>query len=253
VSEKAMHSDIAEYALRLGDDALILGQRLCEWSSTAPMLEEDIAIANVALDYFGRARMLLQYAGSLSGRTEDQLAFQRDSAEFKNLLLVEQPRGDFAFSMIKQYLLDEFELLYFARLCTSADATLAAIAAKTLKEIKYHQRRSFQWLQRLGLGTAESHTRAQSAIDQLWGYTAEFFALDEVEQRLVSAAIAVDRTELEAAWNAVVRASLEGAQFSIPENGWRASGGRRGVHSEHLGHMLAEMQFLQRAYPGLEW
>lgn len=251
--EQAMPSDIAEYALRLGDDALILGQRLCEWSSNAPMLEEDIAIANVALDYFGRARMLLQYAGSLSGQTEDQLAFLRDSAEFRNLLLVELPRGDFAFSMVKQYLLDEFELRYFAELCASADATLAAIAAKTLKEIKYHQRRSAQWMQRLGLGTAESHQRAQSAIDQLWGYTAEFFAVDEVEERLVQAGVAVDRTALEAEWREVVQASLEGARFCLPDDGWQASGGRSGIHTEHLGHMLAEMQFLQRAYPGLEW
>ena len=165
------NDDIAEYALGLGDDALILGQRLCEWCADAPLLEEDIAIANVGLDYLGRARMLLQYAGEKLGKTEDELAFLRDAPEFKNLLIVELPRGDFAFSQVRHYLLDEFEHLFFAQLTQSQDPTLAGIAGKTAKEVRYHLRRSTEWMHRFALGTDESKTRAQQALDELLGAT----------------------------------------------------------------------------------
>ncbi len=253
MGDEKLNNQIAEYALRLGDDALVFGQRLCEWCADAPTLEEDIAISNVGLDYLGRARMALQYAGKTLGRTEDELAFLRDSGEFRNLLLVELPRGDFAFSMVRQYLLDEFELLFFAQLCKSKDDTLGAIAAKTVKEVRYHQRRSANWMQRLGLGTQESQARTQAAIDQLWGYMPELFEMDELEASLLQAGIAVDRVELHSKWLDIVSAQFASANLQVPESDWQVVGGRKGVHTEHLGHMLGEMQFLQRAYPGLEW
>ncbi len=246
-------SDIAEYALRLGDDALIHGQRLCEWCADAPFLEEDIAIANAGLDYLGRARMLLQYAGSILGRSEDELAFLRDAPEFRNLLIVELPRGDFAFATVRQYLLDEYELLFFEALTNSSDETLAAIAAKAIKEVRYHQRRSVEWMRRLGLGTEESNRRTQAALDELWGYVPEFFDADELEDRLVADGIGVDRSALEVVWRDRVGDLVDEVELSLPGDEWQVSGGRRGVHTEHLGHILGEMQFMQRAYPGLEW
>ena len=246
-------SELVEYTLRLGDDALIHAQRLCEWCAAAPMLEEDIAIANVGLDYLGRARMLLQYAGELSGRTEDELAFTRDSGEFRNLLLVELPRGDFAFSMVRQYLLDEYEVLFFTELVNSTDQRLSEIAQKSLKEVRYHLRRSAEWLRRLGLGTQESKHRAQNALDECWGYVAELFERDDLEAALIEQGIAVDRSLLEAAWRENVGKTLAEAELTQPGDEWRQTGGRSGVHTEHLGHMLGDMQFMQRAYPGLEW
>ena len=246
-------TDQATYAIRLGDDALVLGQRMCEWVAAAPTLEEDIALANVGLDYFGRARMALGYAGSLLGQSEDELAFRRDSDAFTNLLMVELPIGDFAFSMVRHYLLDEYEMLFFAELVNSADTTLAGIAAKTIKEVAYHQRRSREWMRRLGLGTEESNRRTQAALHELWGYTDEFFQLDELEERLVKQQIAVDRTQLRGSWRASVTDLITAVDLQVPDDGWQVSGGRAGVHTEHLGHMLSEMQFLQRAYPGLQW
>ncbi|NKB98757.1 MAG: phenylacetate-CoA oxygenase subunit PaaC [Pseudomonadales bacterium] len=245
--------DIAEYALRLGDDALILSQRLGEWCADAPTLEEDIALSNVALDYLGRARMLLQHAGSLLDKSEDELAFFRDGPQFKNLLLVELPRGDFAFTMVRQYLLDEYELLYFSALSESGDETIAAIAAKTIKEVRFHQRRSREWMRRLGLGTAESNKRAQVALASTWGYVAEFFAMDEVEGRLLSSGVAVDRGLLEGEWRTSVSGLLSQVELTQPSDDWRQVGGRQGIHTEHLGHMLGEMQIVQRTYPGLDW
>ena len=245
--------DVARYARRLGDDALVLGQRLCEWCSNAPALEEDLAISNTALDYLGRARMFYSYAGELLGRTEDELAFMRAEREFENLLLVELPRGDFAFSMIRQYVLDQFEHGFFAQLAGSSDETLAAIAGKARKEVAYHLRRSGEWLQRLGLGTEESNRRAQTALDELWGYVDELFEMDDLERSLAAQGIAVERAELEGRWRADVGAAVLAAGLKVPDTAWRVRGGREGVHTEHLGHMLTEMQYLQRAYPGLSW
>lgn len=244
---------LAQYALRLGDDALVLGQRLCEWCACAPILEEDIAIANVGLDYFGRARMALQYAGSLLGKSEDELAFLRDANAFTNLLMVELPVGDFAFSMVRHYLLDEFEILFFAQLARSEDPTLAAIAAKSNKEVAYHFRRSRQWMRRLALGTGESKQRTQRAVDELWGYVDELFAMDELEESLVAQGIAVDRATLKDSWHRQVTELFAELAIELPGQDWQVSGGRQGVHTEHLGRMLSEMQFLQRAYPGLDW
>ncbi len=246
-------SDIGLYARRLGDDALILGQRLCQWCSNAPVLEEDLALANTALDYLGRARLLLSYAGSFSGKTEDELAFLRGEREFENLLLVELPNGDFAFSMARQYLLDVFERGFFAALAASADEQLAAIAGKAGKEVSYHVRRSGEWLRRLGLGTEESNARTQVALDELWGYTAELFEMDPLEERLVAAGVAVDRRTLEADWRAEVTRAITEASLQVPETAWSVRGGREGVHTEYLGHILSELQYLQRAHPGLSW
>ena len=245
--------EISKYAVRLGDDALITAQRLCEWSSRAPTLEEDLALANVGLDYLGRARMLYSYAGELLGKTEDQLAYLRDAREFENAMIAELPCGDFAFTMVRQYLLDEFESRFFTALTNSTDARLAAIAQKTVKEVRYHLRRSWEWMKRLGLGTAESNDRSQQALDELWGYVDELFEMDALEKALMTSGVAVDKATLRADWDAVVKATLLAVGLSAPSHDWQVRGGRSGVHTEHLGHLLTELQFLQRAYPGLAW
>ncbi len=243
----------ATYALRMADDALITAQRLCEWSSRAPTLEEDLALANVGLDYLGRARMCYDYAGRMLDKTEDQLAYLRDAREFSNALLFELPRGDFAFTMVRQYLADEFELLFFAALRESVESEFAAIAEKTLKEVAYHQRRSYQWMLRLGLGTVDSRRRTQTALDELWGYVGELFEMDSMEADLVGNSVAVDKAALRAKWDQAVSSTLEESSLNTPDHGWQVTGGREGLHTEHLGHLLGEMQFLQRAYPGLAW
>lgn len=245
--------ELADYVLRLGDDALVTSQRLCEWCAQAPFLEEDIALANIGLDYLGRARLLLQYAGELLGRSEDDLAYQRDGHEFRNLLMVELPRGDFAFTMVRQYLLDEYERSYFTDLQHSSDERLAAIAGKAVKEVSYHHRRSAEWMRRLGLGTDESNARSQVALNELWAFVAEFFVMDDVEKSLVVRGVAVDRVTLKSTWSAGVEALLSEANLTVPEYDPYQTGGRQGVHTEYLGHLLTEMQTLQRRYPGLEW
>jgi len=246
---------IREYAVRLGDDALVIGHRLSEWCSNGPFLEEDLALTNVALDFIGRARMFYSYAAELSDEecTEDTFAYTRDSRDFTNLLLLELPRGDFGFTCIRQYLADEFGMAFMQALTKSADPQLAAIAAKAVKECQYHLRRSRDWVLRLGDGTEESNQRCQSALDDLWGYTHELFEMDELEQGLVEAGIAVDVTALKAGWDAAVAATMAEATLVIPEASWAIRGGRQGVHTESHGHMLSDLQFVQRAYPGLEW
>ena len=246
---------VKQYAIRLGDDALVLGHRLSEWCSYGPFLEEDLALTNVALDFIGRARMFYGYAAELAadGSTEDTYAYTRDCRDFGNLLIHELPRGDFAFSMARQYLVDAYTLAYMEALQQSADPTLAAIADKVVKESRYHLRRSRDWVLRLGDGTAESHQRMQRALDDLWGYTPELFAQDELEQSLAAAGIAVDAAALRPAWERAVTGTLAEATLQVPAGGWEVSGGRQGIHTESLGHMLSELQFMQRAYPGLEW
>ncbi|MCB1619733.1 MAG: phenylacetate-CoA oxygenase subunit PaaC [Thiothrix sp.] len=243
------------YAVRLGDDALILGHRLSEWTSRAPFLEEDLALQNVALDYIGRARMFYGYAAELSadGRTEDDFAYLRDARQFSNLLIHELPRGDFAFTMARQLLTDVFSSLYLEQLLRSTDATLAGIAAKAAKETRYHLRRSREWALRLGDGTDESHARMVRAIDELWGYTHELFELDALEQQLADAGIGVDNAALRPAWLKQVSAILTEATLRVPEDSWVVRGGRTGYHTENLGHILSEMQSVHRAYPGVSW
>jgi len=247
--------DRLDYALRLGDDAVVLGQRLSEWCSNAPFLEEDLALANTALDFIGRARLYYGYAAELAGdgRDEDDFAYLRDQREFRNLLLCELPRGDFAFSMARQFFIDVYNLLYLDRLSGSADERLAAIAAKALKESRYHLRRSRDWMLRLGDGTDESQRRLQRAVDELWGFTHELFEPDALEQRLAQAGIAVDASALRDDWRRQVLALLAEARMQAPDDDWAVKGGREGYHTEHLGHLLTEMQSLHRAYPGCKW
>lgn len=246
---------VADYAIRLGDDALILGHRLSEWCSRGPFMEEDLALTNVALDYLGRARMFLGYGAQLRGGecTEDTLAYLRDCREFTNLLINELPRGDFAFTMVRQYLLDEHALLFLDAMRHSSDPELAAIAAKALKETQYHQRRSREWMLRLGDGTEESQRRLQQALEDIWGYVPELFAMDALERELADAGIAVDREALAGPWREAVQATFAETEVTLPADDWQVEGGRTGYHTEHLGHLLSELQFLQRAYPGLQW
>lgn len=255
MSSNQQRRDTVDYATALGDDALVLGQRLAEWCSNAPFLEEDLALANVSLDFIGRARMFYAYAAEHegAGRSEDQVAFLRDCREYRNLLIHELPIGDFAFSMVRQFLVDAFNLVFLEALERSRDATLAAIAGKALKETRYHLRRSHDWMLRLGDGTDESHARMQEALEQIWGYIPELFEMTPLETRLAAAGIAVDRAALRAGWQASVEAVIAEATLERPSASWQVTGGREGVHTEHLGHLLSELQFMQRAYPGLQW
>lgn len=248
-------SSLFKYVLSLADDALVLGHRLSEWSNQAPMLEEDIALSNLALDLIGQARLLYTYAGEVEGkgRGEDDLAYLRDEHAFANLLLVEQPNGDFAATMVRQLLFAAFMHPYYQALQRSADVRLAEIAAKAVKEMAYHVRHAAEWVIRLGDGTDESHSRAAAALDELWMYTGELFAMDEGERALAKASIAVDRETIRPAWNATIDRVLAEATLARPADRWMQTGGRAGRHGEHLGHLLAEMQVLHRAHPGATW
>lgn len=244
-----------EYIKRIGDDSLILGHRLSEWCGHGPILEEDIAMTNIALDLIGQATHFLSYAGKVEGlnRDEDMLAFLRYEHEYVNTLLVEQPNGDFAMTMMRQFLFDAFRKPFFELLQFSADKQLAAIAEKSLKETKYHLKHSSEWVIRLGDGTDESHERAQQALDTLWRYTHELFITDEVELQLVNQNISPDLNLVQAEWDKTVKHVLEEATLQIPTNNWKQEGGRKGKHTEHLGYILTELQYMQRTYPAMEW
>ena len=243
------------YAVHLGDTSLILAQRLGEWVGHAPALEEDLALANIALDLLGQARYLLSYAGEIEsqGRGEDELALLRDPSDFANLTLVEQPNGDFAHTIVRQFLIDAWQLELFEQLQTSQDARLAALAEKALKETRYHFRFSAGWMVRLGDGTEESHLRMQTALDALWRFTAEMFASDATDEAATAAGIAPAPASLRAAWSANVDRVLNEATLRRPADVEYRWHGKRHEHSEHLGHLLAEMQFMQRAHPGAKW
>jgi ring-1,2-phenylacetyl-CoA epoxidase subunit PaaC len=249
------HSPTVDYLLRLGDNCLVLGHRLSEWVGHGPILEEDLALGNVALDLLGQARLWLTLAGDIEGRgrDEDRLAYFRDAGEYRNVLLVEQPNGDYATTTARQFYFDAFHHLLLQRLAGVADRRVGDIAAKALKEVDYHLRRSCDWVVRLGDGTEESHVRMQSAIDALWYYAGEMFERDAVDESAVASGIGVDPSLLQADWHTNVAAILDAATLTMPAPGWHQRGGKRGVHSEHLGYLLAEMQFLQRAYPGATW
>jgi len=246
---------LLNYCISLGDDSLTLGHRLSEWCSNGPFLEEDLALTNVALDFIGRARMFYGYAAEIEGkgRSEDDLAYLRDCREYRNFLINELPNGDFAFTMSRQLMVDIFDMGFFEALMQSSDTRLSAIAAKAIKESRYHLRRSQDWIIRLGDGTTESHERTQRAFNELWGYTAELFEAPKEEQQLIDAGIAVDRVALKATWMSAMRAILKQATLELPAQDWAIGGGREGQHTEHLGFLLAELQFLQRAYPGQQW
>jgi ring-1,2-phenylacetyl-CoA epoxidase subunit PaaC len=243
------------YVLRLADTSLVLGQRLGEWVGHAPALEEDLGLANISLDLIGQARLLLTYAAELEGRgrNEDDLAMSRDQSDYLNLALVEQPNGDFGRTIVRQFLLDAFQMELYEALQHSKDGRLAEIAARALKETRYHLRYSSSWLIRLGDGTEESHRRVQEALDDLWRFTREFFAADEVDEEMKRAGIAPSLPELEPRWSARVDEVLNEATLKRPANIRYKWHGKRGEHTEHLGYLLAEMQFLHRAYPGASW
>ena len=253
--DRALNEALLRYVLRLGDTSLVLGQRLGEWVGHAPTLEEDLGLANLALDLIGQARLLLTYAGEIEDRErdEDALAYLRDAPEYFNLALVEQPNGDFGCTIVRQWLIDAWQLEIYGGLQESTDSRLAAIAAKALKETRYHYRFSSGWLVRLGDGTADSHERVQRAVDELWRFTGELFAPDEVDERMASAAIAPSLIPGEARWSAHVDEDLRTATLQRPAAQPYPWHGKRGAHSEHLGYVLAEMQHLQRTYPGARW
>ena len=244
-----------EYLLRLADDRLVLGHRLSEWCGHAPILEEDIALANIALDLVGQASMLLKLAGEIEGkgRSEDTLAYFRDAIEFRNAQLVELPNGDFAVTIVRQFLFDVWDVLVLERLTSASNESLAGIASKALKEAKYHLRHSAEWVRMLGDGTAESHTRAQRALDDLWPYTSELFLADDIDRAAVAAGVGVDVEALRARWRETVDRVMAEARLTIPKDGFAPRGGRIGRHTEHLGRMLADMQSLARAHPGASW
>jgi ring-1,2-phenylacetyl-CoA epoxidase subunit PaaC len=249
------HSDtIASYSLRLGDSSLILAQRLCEWCGHAPELEIDLALANIGLDLLGQGRHLLSYAAQRLGEgDEDTLAFGRDERQYSNLLLVEQPNGDFSDTLVRQYLMDAWHVALYERLIHSRDETLSAIAARAIKEVRYHLRFSRGWLIRLGNGTELSHTKMQQALDELWRFSGELFQADPLETELAEQGIAVDSRTLQSPWRQEVEQGLRKAGLREPDEAGYRTGGRAGLHSEHLGPLLAEMQYLQRSYPGLSW
>ena len=243
------------YTLRLADNALINGQRLSEWCGHGPILEQDMALTNIALDFMGQARSLFQYAAEVEGkgRTEDDLAFLRDVWDFRNVLLLEQPNGDFAHTVCRQFLFDVYNYYFYVELKKSKDQQLAAIAEKSLKEVTYHLRWSSEWMIRLGDGTELSHDKIQKALDKLWAFTGELMTTDETDQIVIDAGIAEDLEKIKPLWSERVKQILAEATLVQPQVNWMQSGGKQGKHTEHLGFILADMQYLQRAYPGQEW
>ncbi|MGI8893035.1 MAG: 1,2-phenylacetyl-CoA epoxidase subunit PaaC [Bacteroidia bacterium] len=245
------------YSLKLGDNALVLGHRLSEWCGHGPVLEEDIALSNIALDLVGQARAFLTYAAEVEGKgkTEDDLAFHRDIMQFRNHMLAEQPNHDFAFTIIRQLLHSNYSYLLYKKLKESKDATISAIAEKALKEVTYHLRHAGEWTLRMGDGTEESNQRAQNAINDLWMFTDELFINSDFEKELITKKIAVDNLSLEDEWKKTIRDLLLRAKLNMPDsnNIKMASGSNKGRHTEHLGHLLADMQFLPRAYPQAKW
>jgi ring-1,2-phenylacetyl-CoA epoxidase subunit PaaC len=254
-SIKVTESPLVLYTLRRADDALILGHRVSEWCGHAPMLEEEMALANMGLDLIGQARELYSYAAQVegAGNDEDKLAYLREERQYRNLLLVEQPNGDFARTVARQFFYSAFADPYWRAMMASKDATLAAIAAKSEKESAYHLRHSSEWMIRLGDGTDESHRRAQMAIDDLWAFTGELFHSDEGDTALISSGIAIDPESLRGRWMETVSHVLHEATLKLPANVWMQKGGRSGEHTEHLGHLLSELQSMQRTFPGATW
>ena len=250
-----MSASLFEYLLRLGDDRLVLGHRNAEWCGHGPILEEDIAIANIALDLTGQAQLFLDLAGKAEGegRNADGLAYWRDETEFRNLQLVELPKGDFAFTVTRQFLFSAWSHFVLTAVAKAPDGDLAGIAAKSLKENRYHLRHAGEWVVRLGDGTDESHARAQAAVDELWPWTVEMFEEDEVDLAMKTAGIAPDQSAVKAEWDKVVGEVLARATLVIPTEPMRMVAGRKGRHTEHLGRLLAEMQIVARSHPGASW
>ena len=246
---------IAAYATRLGDNALVLGQRMIELVAASPELEEELANANFALDYIGQARLFYTYAGECegAGRTEDDFAYRRPEHEYRNLLLVEQPHAHFGDALVRQFLFEAFYVHLLDALTRCSDEGLSVIAARAIKEVRYHLRHSSQWLVRLGDGTDESRARVQGSLDELWRFTGEMFAPDELDDEVRALFNGPHLEIIEAEWRKEVSAVIDEATLTMPADQWMASGGKQGRHSEHLGYLLAELQHLQRTYPGASW
>ncbi len=244
-----------KFVLGLADDSVVLGHRLSEWCSNGPYLEEDIALTNVALDYVGRARMFYQYAAEVEdkGRSEDDLAYWRDERQYTNLLIHELPIGDFGFTMVRQFFVDVFYVHYLSQLVHSKDETIAAIASKALKESRYHLKRSEPWVTQLAQGTEVSRNYVLEALDELKNFVGELFEMSDWEIELAEQGIAVDRRPLQKDWDAYVQSFLKQSDIEFADSFLQIRGGREGIHTEHLGHMLCEMQYVQREYPGLTW
>src|SRR5262245_47892595 len=254
-SIKVSETPLVLYTLRRADDALILGHRLSEWCGHAPAMEEDMALSNIALDLIGQSRELYSYAAKREGNgsDEDKFAYLRDVTQYRNLLLVEQPNGDFAKTIVRLLLYAAFADLFWRAMMTSNDATLAAIAAKSEKESAYHLRHASEWVIRLGDGTEESHERAQAAIDDLWSFTGEMFSVEDSERGLTDKGTVIDPAGLKDAWLGTIARVVGEATLRLPQNDWMQQGGRGGRHSEHLGHLLSELQYMQRTFPGASW
>ena len=254
-SIRVSETPLVLYALRRADDALILGHQLSEWCGNAPALEEDMALANIALDLLGQARELYSYAAEVEGKgnDEDKFAYLRDVRQYRNLLLAEQPNGDFAHTLVRQFFYSAFADLYWRAMMRSGNPTLAAIAAKSEKESAYHLRHSSEWIIRLGDGTDESHRRAQAAIDDLWAFTGEMFEIDDAERLLIDGGVAVGPAMLKPQWLRTITGVVAEATLALPESEWMQERGRHGRHSEHLGHLLSELQSMQRTFPGAAW
>lgn len=250
-----MNTNLFEYTLRLADTAIINGHRLSQWCGHGPILEEDIAITNIALDFVGLGNNLLEYAATIAndGRSADDLAFRRGERDYKNFLLVEQPNGDYATTIAREFFLDVYMLYYYESLTNSTDEQLKAIATKALKEIQYHVRHTSQWILRMGDGTEESHERIQNAINELWMFTGELFDMDSVEKELVKQRIAIDATLIKPKWDKHIAEVLQEATLTMPTHNFMQKGSREGKHSEHLGFLLAEMQYIPRMHPDAKW
>ena len=250
-----MKNDLLDYTLHLADNTLILAQRNAEWTGHGPVLEQDIAISNIALDLIGQARMFYQYAAQIknNGATEDSLAYLRDAWDFKNCLLVELEKGDWAKTILRQFFFSTYQFYLYQQLQNSRDKNLSAIAEKALKEVTYHLRWSAEWVIRLGDGTEESNRRMNNAMNDLWVYTGELFINADYESALIKENISVDVNVIKESWINKVHEVLHEATLQTPENSWMQKGGKQGKHSEHLGYILAEMQHLQRSYPNCEW
>lgn len=249
------NENLYNYILGIADNSLILGQRLGELCGHGPTLETDIACTNISLDLFGQVRSYYQYAAKIigDGRSEDDIAMLRKEREYVNVLLVEQPNTDFAYTIGRQFLFDVYHFLFLKELQKSHDLTLSAIAIKSIKEVSYHQRFSSDWVKRLGDGTAESHQRMQDAIDSLWTYTDELFHQTEADKIIISEGIGVDVTVLKSVYYATVSKILNESTLKVPESKWFQKGGKEGIHTEHLGYLLSDLQYMQRTYPNMEW
>lgn len=244
-----------QYLLRLGDNAAILGHRLGEWCGHGPVLEEDIALINTSLDLLGHARSIYTYAAKVdnNGKDEDDVAYLRHEKQYRNALITEQPNGHYGDTIARQFLFDQFNLLLFTELLNSTDETVAAIAAKAVKEIRYHLRRSSEWVLRLGDGTEESHNRIQDSFNNIWKYTGDMFAKDQAIDHAISNGVGPDTDKFRSTWKENVSKVLDAATLKTPEDDWMQQGSLTGSHTEFLGHILSDMQYMQRTYPGCEW